>query len=111
MNLTDEQAKCLTSEQQVLIASLEMKRVEQRARLLDEARKYRVPWFAALWFPSLIPLACLLMYFTERIYLVLFICFVAFGLQAVISSEIKSVNRRIDALIEWLETDEKRPEA
>jgi len=94
-----------------LLVSLEMQRIKERERLLDLARRFRAPWFAMLWPTTFIPLAMIPIFFTERLFLVLFILFVAFGLCGVIQSEVKSTNRRIDALIELLEMDKKRPDA
>jgi hypothetical protein len=48
---------------------------------------------------------------TGRLILALIIVFVALVLGGVIQSEVKSTNRRIDALIELLEMDKKHPDA
>ncbi len=42
MDLTNEQVKRLTSEQQEALASIEIQHLKNRERLLDLARTYRV---------------------------------------------------------------------
>jgi hypothetical protein len=117
MNLTIEQVKHLTSEQQEALASIEIQHLKNRERLLDLARTYRVPRFAGVAPPLLLFLAIVPTFLisTDRLFLVLAISltmmFIAFGLCFVISSEVKSTNRRIDALFELLEMDKKHPDA
>jgi hypothetical protein len=81
MNLTKEEVKNLASEQQEALASFEIQRIKKRERLLEIARSYRVPWFAALWPPLLFALVMVPMFLTDRLFLVLSIMFIAFGLQ------------------------------
>src|SRR5208283_4740082 len=100
MNLTNEQVKHLTSEQQEVLASIEIERMKKREKFLEVARSYQVPWFAGVAPPLLLFLAIVPTFLisTDRLCLVLAISlsmmFIAFGLCFVISSEVKSTNRR-----------------
>jgi H+/Cl- antiporter ClcA len=111
MNITKEQIQNLTSEQQVTLASIEIQRAKKRQRLLDQARRRPAPWFAAL-LPALFGFALFLprFFITSPIYLPFCVLGIALLLWGMILSQLNAVNRRLDALVELWEDDQKEGE-
>jgi len=98
--LTTEQVGRLTAEQQKDLAAFELRRVEKRERLLKQARRSH----AQLLLQGVGPAAVLGVAVYYRLPMPFFICIG--GLAAVVCAGIISSHRRIDALLELLETDD-----
>jgi Flp pilus assembly protein TadB len=107
MNITKEQMEHLTSEQQETLASIELHRIKKRQRLIEEAKRHRVAWFFLL-IPGLLQFATFFLVYKKQVSLglALFIMGVALCLCFLIQIQAQNINRRIDALIELLETNQ-----
>jgi hypothetical protein len=106
MNITKDQIRQLTPEQQETLASIEVQRVKKREQLLRQARHYRgQQWLPAL---ALIPLYFIPTFTSQKwppsnIALILSLI-----LWSLIQFHAAGVNRRLDALMELLESDKNK---
>ena len=112
MNLTQDQIRQLTLEQQETLASIVVQDAEKRQRLLKKAG----PYFGKAWFHGLVPGAIMVFtlapgFFTNQIYhalaVTLSIMCPAGILFILITYHAVRINRRLDALIELLGADKK----
>jgi hypothetical protein len=106
MNITKDQMHQLTSEQQEMLASLEIQRAKTREQLLKRVRHYR----AMSWLPPLmmLPLYLAPTFITNPKYGPLPIICVSLSLWFLIQFHAAGINRRLDALLELLETDKRK---
>ena len=104
--LTKEQVEKLNPEAQEAVASLTLYNARRRTQLLEKTKRYR----GQTWIPSLMPAALVLVFFlwegrtaprVDRLFLLAMITIV----YAAAQFQIKGLNRRLDALIELLESD------
>jgi hypothetical protein len=103
--LTKDQIQRLTPEQQEMLATIEVQKTQKREQLLVRARRYR----GQQWIPVLV--LCILYFvpiFTFEKFLPYCIIFLAMSLWFLIQFHAAGVNRRLDALMELLESDKKK---
>ena len=98
--LTKEQIERLTPEQQKDLALVEGRRVERRERLLRQARRSEI--YLSMQGAGLAAILGIAFYYRLPIPFL----FCIGGMAVVICAEIISSHRRIDALLELLETDD-----
>jgi hypothetical protein len=105
MNITKDQIQQLTPEQQEALASIEVQRAQKRQQLLEQSRRYR----AQQWLPALVlSILLLLPVFTfQRFFSFCIIC-LAVSLWFLIQFHAAGINRRLDALLELLESDKEK---
>ena len=108
MNITKDQIKQLTSEQQETLASIEVRRVKKREQLLRQARHYRgQQWLPAL---ALVPLYFISTFTSQKWPPSIVALILSLILWLLIQFHAAGVNRRLDALMELLESDKKNDE-
>ena len=109
MNITKDQIRQLTPEQQETLASIEVRRVKKREQLLRQARHYRgQQWVPAL---ALIPLYFITTFtsFTSQKWPPSIVALIlSLILWFLIQFHAAGVNRRLDALMELLESDKNK---
>ena len=102
--LTKDQIQRLTPQQQEMLANVEVQQTQKRQQLLVRARRYR----GQQWLPALVLcILCFVPIFTFEKFLPFCIIFLAMSLWYLIQFHAAGVNRRIDALMELLESDKK----
>jgi len=101
-SLTKEQVRQLTPEQQELLGSLEAARIRRQQQLLTQARGYR----GKLIVPVL-AMMILLGLFYGGAHLIVLVVTSLLVVWMVIQFHVNGLNRRLDALLELLETDGK----
>ena len=98
--LTKEQVERLTPEQQKDLAAIELRRAEKHERLLKQARCSKAHLFMqGVGLAAILGVAILYRLPTPLLFCI-------GGLAAVVAAEIISSHRRIDAVLELLETDD-----
>lgn len=100
--LTKEQIRQLTPEQQEAIGTLEACRIKRQQQLLEYARGYRGKVVVPVGFF----LVALSLYYFHAATPVL-VVFGVFGFWALIQLHVTGINRRLDSLMELLESDKK----
>jgi hypothetical protein len=101
--LTKEQILKLTPEQQEAVGALEANHAKKQQRLLDEARWYR----GKIIFPVFLVVSGLGLFFFHAPTGML-LAYGIFGCYLLIQFHAAGVNRRLDALIELLDSEKKR---
>jgi hypothetical protein len=103
MNITKDQIKKLTSEQQETLAAIEVQHAKTRQRLLKQVGHYR----AMSWLPALVMVVLYLspVFITNQKYGQLSVICVSMSLWGLIQFHAAGVNRRLDALIKLMEDD------
>jgi len=100
--LTRDQIRQLTPEQQETIGTLEARRIKKRQQLLEYARGYR----GKVVVPAVFVVAALGFYYFRAPTPILVAVGVV-GFWTLIHFHVTGINRRLDALMELLESDKK----
>jgi hypothetical protein len=97
--ITKEQIQQFTPEQQAAVATMALRRVQKRERLLKQARQSRRPIFATAAMLALAYGVAVFQKASPLLQLVVFVLAMAFMMQSI------AVNRRLDAMLELFEDD------
>ena len=104
--LTKDQIQRLTPEQQEMLANVEVQQTQKRQQLLVRARRYRgQQWLPAL---ALVPLYFISTFTTQKWPPSIVALILSLILWFVIQFHAAGVNRRLDALMDLLESDKKK---
>jgi hypothetical protein len=97
----------LGPEHQEMLAAIEIQHARQRQEQLDRARRYR----GQIWVPTVVFAGlCLVPVFTFQRWLPSCVIFLVISLWFLIQFHAAGVNRRLDALIELMETKKQNDE-
>jgi len=107
-SLTPEQVRQLTPEQQDTLGALEAARIRRRQELVVQARSYR----GRLMFPVIIALGLLVLvplglFYRNLVPTPAWTVAGMFAFLVILQFHVSGLNRRLDALVSLLETDEK----